>query len=146
MVINMVIKDFKVMSAGSAEAEGLVSGMPLSFWGGVRAETGEIQDVHHDLFKKNLTGKILCIPYDRGSCSGAGVLLEMIRRHTNPAGILCIEAEAVLALGPVIGQKMYKRSLPIRTVSKEDFNAVPKNCRIRFTDDEIIIETNRPHR
>lgn len=104
------------MVEGNVTAQALVSAKPLSFWGGVEPSTGMIKDVHHDLCGENLTGKVLCIPFDRGSCSGSGVLFEMIRQETAPAAILCIGAEAVLALGPVIGQKIYDRNVPIRTI------------------------------
>lgn len=136
----MIIKDFKFIVEGNPSAEALVSPTALSFWGGVNAATGMIQDVHHSLCGKNLTDKILCISYDRGSCSSSGVMLEMIRQGTNPAGILCIEAEAVLALGPIIGEKMYQRSIAMRTVPEEIFKQIPENCRITFTDDAIVIE------
>ena len=63
----MIIKDFSVMVPGTVTAEALASNTPLSFWGGVNVETGEIQDVHHDLCTENMAGKVLCIPYDRGS-------------------------------------------------------------------------------
>ena len=136
----MKIVDFKVISEGNLSAEALASKTPLSFWGGVDVATGIIQDVHHDLCGKNLTGKVLCIPYDRGSCSGSGVIFEMIRQGTNPAGLLCIEAEAVLALGPVIGERVYKRGMPIRTVPEEILTQIKSGDTILFTDDAIIIE------
>lgn len=136
----MRITDYVEIVEGLADAQALVSDTALSFWGGVNAATGMIQDIHHDLKGENLKGKILCIPYDRGSCSSSGVMLEMIRQGTNPAGILCIEAEAVLALGPVIGEKMYHRGIGMRTVSEEVFACIPKNCKIRFAEDAIIID------
>ena len=136
----MIIKDFKVMVEGNASAEALVSQTALSFWGGVNAATGMIQDVHHSLCDNNLTDMVLCIPYDRGSCSSSGVMLEMIRQGTNPCAILCIEAEAVLALGPIIGERMYGRAIAMRAISEEDFMNLPQNCRITFTDDSIIAE------
>lgn len=136
----MKIVDFKVISEGNLKAEALASNTPLSFWGGVDVATGMIQDVHHDLCGENLTGKVLCIPYDRGSCSGSGVIFEMIRQGTNPAGLLCIEAEAVLALGPVIGERVYKRGMPIRTVSEEVLTQIKSGDQIVFTEDAIIIE------
>lgn len=136
----MKIVDFKVISEGNLKAEALASNTPLSFWGGVDVATGMIQDVHHDLCGENLTGKVLCIPYDRGSCSGSGVIFEMIRQGTNPAGLLCIEAEAVLALGPVIGERVYKRGMPIRTVSEEVLTQIKSGNQIVFTEDAIIIE------
>lgn len=136
----MKITDYTTIVEGTADAEALVSDTSLSFWGGVNAATGMIQDIHHSLNGQNLTGKILCVPYDRGSCSSSGVMLEMIRQGTNPSGILCIEAEAVLALGPIIGQKMYQRGIAMRTVPEEIFYSIPENCRIQFMEDSIIIE------
>lgn len=136
----MIITEFSVVVEGNADAEALVSNTSLSFWGGVNASTGIVQDVHHNLHGQNLKGKILCVPYDRGSCSSSGVMLEMIRQGTNPAGILCIEAEAVLALGPIIGEKMYQRGIAMRTVSQKIFEQIPEGSRIQFTDHAIIIE------
>lgn len=136
----MTITDYGTVVEGIADAPALVSNTSLSFWGGVNPSTGTIQDVHHDLNGQNLKGKILCVPYDRGSCSSSGVMLEMIRQGTNPVGILCIEAEAVLALGPIIGEKMYQRGIAMRTVSEEVFSRIPENCRIKFTKETIIIE------
>lgn len=136
----MRITEYTTIVEGCADAKALVSDTSLSFWGGVNASTGMIQDVHHSLNGQNLKGKILCVPYDRGSCSSSGVMLEMIRQGTNPAGILCIEAEPVLALGPIIGEKMYKRGIAMRTVSEETFRSIPANCRIQFAEDAIVVQ------
>jgi len=131
------ITNFKVLLEGDVKAEALVSQEPLSFWGGVDPASGEIIDIHHDLCGQNLTGKVLCIPYDRGSCSGSGVLIEMVKTGTAPAAILCIEAEPVLALGPMIGQKMYGRGMALRTISKEDYASLKTGDTITFTDSSI---------
>lgn len=134
------ITEFNTILEGTLETTALVSQVPLSFWGGVNVATGLVQDVHHDLCGEVLTGKVLCIPYDRGSCSGSGVLIEMVKQKTAPAGLLCIEGEPVLALGPLIGQKMYGRGMAIRTISKKDFNKLKHGSRIRFTENSICIE------
>lgn len=91
-------------------------------------------------FNTIVEGKVLCVPYDRGSCSSSGVMLEMIRKGTNPAAIVCIEAEAVLALGPIIGNSMYGTTIAMRTISEKLFYELPENCTITFTDDAIIID------
>lgn len=134
------ITEFGTMMPGNVSAEALASDTPLSFWGGVDVATGMIQDVHHDLCGENTAGKVLCIPYDRGSCSGSGIIFEMLRQGTNPAAILCIEAEAVLALGPVIGERVYRRSMPIRTVSEEVLVQIRSGDIVTFTKDAIIVE------
>ena len=135
------IKHTKILLAGTPKATAMVSKIPLSFWGGVDVATGKIQDIHHDLCGETLTGKILCIPYDRGSCSGSGVLIEMVKRQTAPAAIICIEAEPVLALGPMIGEIMYGRGMALRTVSEEDFNKISNGDFLEFKEDRIVIGT-----
>ncbi len=135
----MIIREYKVMVEGNAHAPAIKSDISLSFWGGVRAATGDIEDIHNDLCGENMTGKILCIPYDRGSCSSSGVMLEMIRKGTSPVAVLCIEAEAVLALGPIIGNRMYNRTIAMRAIPEELFHQIPRNSTIAFTDDAILI-------
>ena len=78
------IKEFKVLLEGNPSAEALVSQEPLSFWGGVDVASGAVLDIHHDLCGENVTGKVLCLPYDRGSCSGSGVLIEMVESGDCP--------------------------------------------------------------
>ncbi|MDL2295497.1 DUF126 domain-containing protein [Lachnospiraceae bacterium OttesenSCG-928-E19] len=134
------IKKFKTLLEGNPKAEALVSNKPLSFWGGVDTATGRIQDVHHDLCGEVLTGKILCIPYDRGSCSGSGILIEMVKRRTAPAAIICLEAEPVLALGPLIGEKMYGHGMALRNITEEDYEKFSTGDIVTFTDESILIE------
>lgn len=135
----MIIRDFEVIAQGEVEADALASKVPLSFWGGADVYTGIIQDVHSDLCGQNASGKVLCIPYERGSCSGSGVLFEMIRQGTNPAAILCIEAEAIMALGPIIGKRVYNREMPIRTVPAYVLSRIRTGDRVIFTEDSIMI-------
>ncbi len=114
----------RVIVEGAATGEALVSAMPISFWGGVDVATGKVIDVHHDLCGQCVSGKVLCIPSDRGSCSGSGVMLEMIRQNTAPSAILCLEAEPVLSLGSVLGLRLYGRGVAIHTVDKAIFDSL----------------------
>ncbi len=137
----MRITEYGVMVEGEAKAEALAANEPLCFWGGVDVTSGKIQDIHHVLCGECVTGKILCISYDRGSCSSSGVILEMMCQGTSPAGLLCVEAEPVLALGPIIGGKMFDRNMPMRTISKEVLEQIKNGDMITFTENEIIIES-----
>lgn len=111
----------RVIVPGIAAGDTLYSSTPLSFWGGVNARSGVIQDTHHELYNNPLAGNILCIPFAKGSCSGSGIMLEIIRIEKAPAGIICIDAEPVLALGSVMGFMLYKRGVVIHTVTKDVF-------------------------
>lgn len=114
----------KCIFKGQASGKALKGKEPLSFWGGVDPSTGMVVDVHSDLFGEKLTGRILCLPRGAGSSSGCGVLMEMVRANTNPAAIVNIETEAVLALGPIISQELYGRSFPMVTVGSDDFEKI----------------------
>ena len=60
---------------GRAEGLGLVANEPLSFWGGYDYHTGEITDRRHPLSGQIATGKILAVPFTRGSSTTTAVLL-----------------------------------------------------------------------
>jgi len=124
----------KVIVGGKSEGEVLFSEIPLSFWGGVNVSDGYIMDVRHDLHGQCIKDKVLCIPYDKGSCSGSGIMLEMIRRKTAPLAILCVEAEPVLSLGSVMGYRIYQRGVVIHTVTDEIYQKLKDAKSIEFDD------------
>jgi predicted aconitase with swiveling domain len=109
------------LTAGVGEGEALVTENPLTFWGGMDPTTGTIIDAHHELCGKKVSGKVLVFPYGAGSSSGCGVIMEMVRLGTHPAAMVNVEKDPVLALGPILAQELYGRSLPIVTVSKTVF-------------------------
>ena len=76
----------RVMVAGSAMGDALVLEEPLSFWGGLGPETGEIIDRRHPQSGTIATGRVLVMPSGRGSSSSSSVLAEAIRAGTGPAG------------------------------------------------------------
>ncbi|MBZ9742936.1 MULTISPECIES: aconitase X swivel domain-containing protein [unclassified Mesorhizobium] len=99
--------------AGAAEAEALVFSQPLSFWGGIDAETGEIIDHSHPGRGQNVAGKILVMPSGRGSSSSSSVLAETIRRSTAPAGILLERPDPILAVGAIVAEFLYDIHMPL---------------------------------
>jgi cis-L-3-hydroxyproline dehydratase len=123
---------------GSAEGPIIVSAEPLSFWGGVSPETGSIIDVHHPLHDVCLTGGILMMPSSRGSCTGSGVLLDLILTGRAPAALLFSEAEDVLTLGALIAAEMFGKPLPVLRLAPESFAALShaKTARITATSIE----------
>src|SRR6185295_18466572 len=52
---------------GVAEGELLVSREPLSFWGGYDFHTGEIIERRHPLAGVSAAGRVLAVPYSKGS-------------------------------------------------------------------------------
>ncbi|UDL89572.1 DUF126 domain-containing protein [Mesorhizobium sp. PAMC28654] len=99
--------------AGEAEGEALVFSQPLSFWGGIDAETGDIIDHSHPGLGQNVAGKILVMPSGRGSSSSSSVLAEAIRRGTAPAGILMERPDPILAVGAIVAEFLYDIRMPL---------------------------------
>lgn len=103
----------RVLVAGNAEGEILVLDEPLSFWGGLDTATGEIIDRHHPQYGSFVTGRIVVMPFTRGSSSTANSLAESIHRGTGPAAIVLAEPDAIVVLGAVVPGELYGEWCPV---------------------------------
>jgi cis-L-3-hydroxyproline dehydratase len=106
---------------GYAQGELLSAEVGLSFWGGVDPLTGVVIDQHHPLCGECLAQRVLAIPSGRGSCSGSGVLLELILNGHAPAAIVVCEREEILTLGALVAAVVFERSIPVLQVEREVF-------------------------
>jgi predicted aconitase with swiveling domain len=97
----MIIK-CRTISKGIAIGELIVSKEPLSFLGGVSPETGEIIDLNHELYGKFINDKILFIPGGKGSTVGSYVIFQMKKNNVAPRGIICLNAEPIIATGAIM--------------------------------------------
>ena len=113
-------------------AELLVSREPLSFWGGYDYRTGEIIDRRHELSGKNAAGKVLALPWTRGSSTTTQVLLEAIRAGTAPVAIVSTEPDMFLELAAIVADELYGRSIPILVVAADDFARLRSGERFRI--------------
>ena len=112
----------RVVVPGEAAGQLLFSDQPLSFWGGYDAATGEVIDRRHPLSGQIAAGRVLAIPFTKGSSTTTAVLLEAVRAGVAPAAILTAGTDAFLALASIVAEEMYGRPVPIIALSAEDFN------------------------
>jgi uncharacterized protein len=89
---------------------------PLSLWGGLDPETGDVIDVRHPQHGANVSGRILVMPSGRGSSSSSSVLAEAIRAGTAPAAIVLSEPDPIVALGSVVARELYGLVTPVVVV------------------------------
>jgi hypothetical protein len=129
--------DARAVVSGRAKGLALVSSEPLSFWGGYDPKTGEILDRRHPLSGERAAGKVLAIPFTKGSSTTTQILLEAIRAGTAPAAIVSRGADSFLALASIVADEMYRKPIPIVAVSPEDFARLRTGQRIE------ILETGR---
>src|SRR6266705_966625 len=106
---------------GTAEGEALVTNEALSFWGGYDFHTGEIIDQHHPLAGVRAAGRILVVPFSKGSSTTTAVLLEAVRAGTAPAAILTTGVDSFFALASIVADVMYGKSFPVIALEPDDF-------------------------
>lgn len=126
--------------AGSAHGPVIASQEALSFWGGVDPATGRVIDVHHPLHGTCLTGGILMMPSSRGSCTGSGVLLDLVLNGRAPAALVFCEPEDVLTLGALIAAELFGRALPVLRLAPEAFAALARAKSARISETAIEID------
>jgi len=111
----------RALVAGSASGVALVGRQPLSFWGGLDAATGEVIDRRHDLSGQIVAGRVLAIPYSRGSSTTSTVLLEAIRAGTAPSAIVAAASDPMLALGSIVAGELYHCRVPVVALEEGEF-------------------------
>ena len=111
--MEKLILQAHVLVGGQGEGEALVLPEPLSFWGGLDPQTGDIIDQRHPSLGENVAGRVLVLPIGRGSSSASSILLEAVRMGTAPAAIITAETDAILALGTAVAREMYADAPPV---------------------------------
>ena len=137
--MGKLILSGKPFIAGSAKGIALVSREPLSFWGGYDWKTGEIIDRRHSLSGEIAKGRILAIPFTRGSSTTTAVLLESIRAETAPAGIITTATDFFFALASVVADEMYSKPIPLAAISESDFAKLKTGNEVAIENDGLIV-------
>ena len=133
----------KVVIPGQAQGLALVSDEPLSFWGGYDWQTGEITDRRHPLSGQIAAGRVLCLPFTRGSSTTTAVLLEAIRNGTAPVAILTTASDFFFALASVVADELYTRPVPLVVLKANDFALLSSGDKLVIKQDGSVF-INRP--
>ena len=123
---------------GTAHGIALVTNEPLSFWGGYDFHTGEITDRRHPLSGENAAGRILAVPFSRGSSTTTAVLLEAVRARTAPVAIITTSVDPFFALASIVADEMYSRPFPIVALSRSDFARLNSGDILMIDEDGTI--------
>lgn len=121
----------RVLVPGSAEGPLLRLRAPISFWGGVDPVGGRVADPRHPDHGAALAGSVLLVPSAVGSSSSSAIMLELLRNRVAPAAVLMGRADAILALGVVVGRELGYPPIPVVEVAPEALAAVAAGTRVR---------------
>jgi len=111
----------RALVAGAATGPTLVLAEPLSFWGGIDPETGEIIDRRHPQRGDQVTGTVLVMPSGRGSSSSSTVLAEAIRLGTAPAAIVLGDPDEIVLLGALVAEELYGITMPVVVATPDEY-------------------------
>lgn len=114
----------QILVSGTAAGQALVLEAPLSLWGGLDPETGDIIDQRHPQWRANVTGRMLVMPVGKGSSSASSILLESVRLGTAPAAILLAEPDGILALGAAVARELYGQAPPVVVLAAKMYQAI----------------------
>jgi len=117
---HVVIKGF-----GSGQA--LVTQIPINFAAAlagvssiIPGKRGVIQDRHHELFQKNIKGKVLVFPACIGSTFTGMVLMQLMYKKEAPAAMITQNADPLLVSGAILADVWFKCGIPVVEYKAED--------------------------
>lgn len=127
----------RILIPGTASGPVLATDEGLSFWGGVDEATGRVIDAHHPMHGRDIAGTIMALPTSRGSCTGSGVLLELIQNGHAPAALVFREDEDVLTLGALVAHHVFGLTLPVLRLTADEYAALTKADTATITDTRL---------
>jgi predicted aconitase with swiveling domain len=126
----------RVVRAGEAEGEALVSSEPIGFLGGVDTETGIVIEAGHPLESRCIAGRVLVFPTGKGSTVGSYTLYRLARAGLAPAAIINAEADPVVAVGAIIAE--------IPMVDQVDIARIRTGDWVQVRDGEVSVKSKWP--
>ncbi|MDH3471287.1 MAG: DUF126 domain-containing protein [Acidimicrobiia bacterium] len=135
------MSDQRLLVDGEAAGELVVLEEPLSFWGGLDAESGEIIDVRHPQLGTNIAGKIVAMAHGRGSSSSASVLAEAIRAGNGPSGIVLGEPDEIVVLGSLVAALLYETSCPVVVVDADVYGTLVSGDIAIISASGVVVQT-----
>lgn len=110
---HIVVKGF-----GSGQA--LVTQMPINFAAAlgevssiIPGKRGVIKDRHHELFQKNIKGKVLVFPTCIGSTFTGMVLMQLMYKKEAPKAMIIQNSDSLLVSGVILAEVWFNCGIPV---------------------------------
>ncbi len=121
----------RIIYKGKSEGVALVTTQPISFYGGVDPNSGEVIEKGHELQGQIVKDRILIFPNGKGSTVGSYTLYRMKKNQTAPAGIINRECETVVAVGVIISE--------IPCIDKIDIAKIRTGDKVRMENNVVSL-------
>lgn len=138
------------LSKGIVEGEALVSKQPFSISAAFtipliqKSRKLKVADRTHELYRKDVSGKVLIFPYPIGTTTLGFVLLETIVRNVGPKAIVCEKGEPLMSSGAVAADIFFNLKFPIvDQIDLSELEKIENGTIIRVNGDFGYIEIIR---
>ena len=121
----------RIIYKGKAQAEALATSMPISFYGGVDPNTGEVIEKGHELKGVSIKDKVLVFPQGKGSTVGSYTLYRLKKNGVAPAAMINRETETIVAVGAIISE--------IPFVDKIDTAKIKTGNKVKVENDTVTL-------
>ncbi len=121
----------RIIYRGIGEGEALKTTQPISFYGGVDPNTGEVIEKGHELQGKSVKNRVLVFPNGKGSTVGSYTLYRMKKNNTAPAAIINKDCETIIAVGAIISE--------IPCVDHIDIAKIQTGNRVRVENNTVTV-------
>ena len=116
---------------GKAEGLALVSLTPMSFYGGVNPDTGEVVELGNELRGRSVKDRILVFPHGKGSTVGSYIMYRLAKNGVAPRAIVNAKCETIVAVGAIISE--------IPCVDMIDISRIRPDARVRVDGASVQI-------
>jgi predicted aconitase with swiveling domain len=138
------------LTSGVVEGEAIVTKQPLNFFRAYADafHTGRpsrtIGDKRHELYGKDLSGKILVFPYGVGSCACGALFLQTIKTGIGPRAVVNIETDEVVLAGAVFADIFYHVKVPmVHKLNRDPFEVINTGDHVKVDADRGIVEVTK---
>jgi phosphomecalonate degydratase small subunit len=116
---------------GKAEGLALVSLTPMSFYGGVNPDTGEVVELGNELRGRSVKDRVLVFPHGKGSTVGSYIMYRLAKNGVAPRAIVNAKCETIVAVGAIISE--------IPCVDMIDISRIRPDVRVRVDGASVQI-------
>ena len=121
----------RLIYAGEAEGQALVSAQAISFFGGVDPDSGVVVERGHALEGQSVAGRVLVFPTGKGSTVGSYTLYRLKHNGMAPAAIVNAECETITAVGCIIAE--------IPCVDRVEIGRIVTGQRVRVEGESVTL-------
>lgn len=130
---------FLSLVPGYASGKAAVLTEPLSLWGGLDPDTGTVIDAHHPQRGSVIAGRVLVMPFGRGSSSSTSTLLEAVRLRTHPIAMVLAEVDDILVLGAIVAKALYGITVPVVVLPRSAYDLIRTSDEVDLAEDRLAI-------